>query len=79
MHSVHLRLGRLIDSGLVAGEGSSYVYAAPPEADELVRRLAELYADRRTAVIERIFSEPRDPLQSFADAFRLRKEVRDDE
>ena len=77
--SVHLRLQRLVAAGLVATEGASYVYAASSASDELVRRLADLYADRRTAVIERIFSDRKDPLQPFADAFRLREEAEGDE
>ncbi len=79
IHSVHLRLQHLVACGLVGKEGSSYFYAAPAGADRLVQRLAELYADRRSAVIERIFSDRKDPLQPFSDAFRLREDTENHE
>jgi hypothetical protein len=55
-----------------------YRYAgATPAMNDAVAELARLYATRRVAVIELIYSKPADPLQSFADAFRLRKEKSD--
>ena len=77
--SVHLRLQRLVACGLVASEGALYVYGASRNTDDLVRRFLELYAHRRTAVIERIFSDSTDPMQSFADSFLLRRKADDDE
>lgn len=44
------------------------------EQDQLLARLADLYRDRRVAVITAIYSKPVDKIRSFADAFRLRKE-----
>jgi hypothetical protein len=73
-HAVSLRLASLVAHRLVARVGVSFAYAASPGDDALVQRLAALYAERRTAVIERIFIEPKDPMRSFADAFRLRDE-----
>ena len=78
-HSVQLRLQGLVACGLVAGEGNLYTYAASKQIDELVRRFVELYAHRRTAVIEQIFSKAANPMQSFADSFLLRKQSDDDE
>jgi hypothetical protein len=42
--------------------------------DNLVDELAALYQERRVAVITHIYSKPVKQVQTFADAFRLRKE-----
>jgi hypothetical protein len=61
---------------LAAGVGDrTFVYR--PENAELARqvdRLADLYRERRVAVITAIYAKPTDKLRSFADAFRLRKD-----
>jgi hypothetical protein len=44
------------------------------EADRLVGELIRLYQERRVAVITLIYSKPVNKVQTFADAFRLRKE-----
>jgi hypothetical protein len=52
-------------------------YRYQPASEELsqsVDRLAALYAERRVAVITLIYSKPVNKVQTFADAFRLRKE-----
>lgn len=36
--------------------------------------LADTYAKRKVAVVTEIFSQPKDDLRSFSDAFRLRKD-----
>jgi hypothetical protein len=41
---------------------------------ETARLLAQSYRERRVSVIECIYKRPSDPIQDFADAFRLRKE-----
>ena len=41
---------------------------------QLIERLAQVYQERRVAVIAEIFSKPIDFIKAFADAFRLRKE-----
>ena len=60
---------------------SRYRYApAMAQLDQAVRRLAADYAERRVSVIELIYTRPAaatDPLQSFVDAFRIRKERHD--
>lgn len=42
--------------------------------DNVVSRLADLYKQRRVAVISLMYAEPADKARSFADAFRIRKE-----
>jgi len=47
---------------------------ATPELDGLLRRLLQVYRERPVTTINRVYSRARSMLQSFADAFRLRKE-----
>ncbi|MGH7716128.1 MAG: hypothetical protein ACREML_09060 [Vulcanimicrobiaceae bacterium] len=70
--SVALRLSSLIDHELVARDDCNFHYAASSADDALVKRLAAIYGERRTAVINRIFTEPRDAMRTFADAFLLK-------
>lgn len=46
-----------------------------PELEGMVNRLAELYRDRRVSVITVLYSEPVNKVQTFADAFKLRKDT----
>jgi len=71
--SVTLRVNSLIAHGLVAQDDASFHYAASSDDDVLVKRLAAVYEERRTAVIDRIFAEQHDPMRSFADAFRFKE------
>lgn len=51
-------------------------YRYAPKSEELgnaVDSLAECYANYRVRVIDAIYS-PRDPMQSFSDAFRIKRE-----
>ncbi len=73
-HSIRLRLQQLVAHGLASRDEHGYAYAASHHADKLVERLADAYRERRTAVIERIFSGRKEAMQSFADAFRIRDE-----
>jgi hypothetical protein len=74
--SATLRLEGLAASGFLASTGSGdpcYRYA--PRSEALGRQvdvLAEAYRADRVAVIKLIFSRPPSPVQSFADAFRLK-------
>jgi hypothetical protein len=43
--------------------------------DELIGRVATEYQERRVGVISLIYSKPLNKVQTFADAFRLRKET----
>jgi hypothetical protein len=67
----------LAEHGLIAVNEASVRYRYAPKSpslDELVKQLSLDYEQRRVSVIELIYAKPADPLQSFADAFRFRKE-----
>lgn len=55
-------------------EGRFRYHAPAAEADRLISELDALYQQRRVAVITLIYSKPVKKVQTFADAFRLRKE-----
>lgn len=68
-------LASLSGLGLVS-RADSEVYAYRPESrelDELVSALVEIYARKPTAVLRAIFTSPTDKIQSFSDAFLLRR------
>jgi hypothetical protein len=71
-------LAKLAVSGLVekCGAGPDCYRYAPRsnDADRAVRDLAEIYAVKRLRVINEIMSNPDDVIQSFADAFKIRKD-----
>ena len=48
--------------------------SAGAETDQLIDQLAGLYQERRVAVITQIYSKPVKKVQTFADAFRFRRE-----
>jgi DNA-binding MarR family transcriptional regulator len=48
--------------------------SADASIDALIDQLADLYHQRRVAVITQIYSKPVKKVQTFADAFRLRRE-----
>jgi hypothetical protein len=48
--------------------------AGHAEVDQLIEQLAMVYQQRRVAVITQIYSKPQKKVQTFADAFRFRKE-----
>ena len=68
----------LVARGLAVSDASanpSYRYA--PATEELRRQVAALagaYRASRVAVIQLVFARPADPLRSFADAFRMRRD-----
>jgi hypothetical protein len=67
-------LGTLVVHGLVAKQGEMYVFSPRTATlEEKTVRLAACYRERRTAVIEVIFSRPSDAVRGFAEAFRIRK------
>jgi hypothetical protein len=61
---------------LAPGAGpNTFIYRPEPvEVARLVDRLADLYRERRVAVITAVYTKPIDKIKSFADAFRLRKD-----
>jgi hypothetical protein len=48
--------------------------AASEDVDRVVGELVQAYQNRRVAVITQIYSKPLNKVQTFADAFRIRKE-----
>jgi predicted transcriptional regulator of viral defense system len=75
------QLSNLCGRGILAEVGPGSYRFAPRSAEvaDAVAGLARAYADRRVTVIGLIYAKPSEPLRSFADAFRLRKETgRDD-
>jgi DNA-binding IclR family transcriptional regulator len=57
---------------------SSYRYQPrTPELNATITRLAEMYRERRVAVITLIASKPIENVRAFSDAFRLRKKDKD--
>lgn len=77
--AVEEKLAELRSHGLVRadeGPGRCYHYdPASPELARLVDRLADLYHERRVAVIAQIYSRTPDQIQAFTDAGELRKET----
>lgn len=73
------QLASLQDCGLLAvSEDPEHRYQyqpGTPELENVVTRLAELYKERRVSVITVLYSEPVNKVQTFADAFKLRKET----
>ena len=58
-----------------ASDGDSVRYECTDgTADAMIALLEELYRERRVAVISEIHSTPISKVQTFADAFRLRKD-----
>jgi predicted transcriptional regulator len=69
-------LSQLQLAGLVMEESAGRVrYRSQNEQiDSLVAQLEQIYAERPTALIKEIASSPSAKIQSFADAFKFRKE-----
>lgn len=73
---VHDVLLVLAKAGLVeADEEGDYRYRpATEEVDAVVGELERVYVERPLALIREIVSAPNEKIQSFADAFRLKKD-----
>lgn len=71
------RLEQMVEMGLATSNGAAdpaYRYApSRPALSAQVDALAQAYRTGRVAVINLIYNKPPDPLRSFADAFKLRK------
>ena len=71
-----LRLEGLVARGLLSSTGTADpAYRYQPATEELAKRadqLAAVYQANRVGVIQLLFARPPDPLQTFADAFRLK-------
>lgn len=78
--SAQMCLDALSQRGLVrANGGEPPRYAAEPAVAPIVAAVTRAYHDRRVAVITLIYSKPDeppkpDPIQAFADAFKLKKD-----
>ncbi len=72
------RLEQLVQMGLASSNNAAnpaYRFApARPALAGQVDALAAAYRAQRVAVINLIYNQPPDPLRSFADAFKLRKD-----
>jgi hypothetical protein len=79
MDSASKRLKDLQRLGLLSSPDElRYTYhPKSSELDALVVELSETYKQRRYAVIELIFSHPVDAIQSFSDAFKIKKDGND--
>lgn len=77
--SIARRLDNLVALGLVAKDpdGKYRFNASTSDYARLVAELATTYRERRTRVIEMIYSKPKRGLHSFSSAFVIKKEPRD--
>lgn len=69
-------LKALATTGFLTGpdEDGAYRYGPAPDLGAQVDKLADVYGTYRVSVINFVFSMPSESVQSFADAFRIRKE-----
>ena len=71
-----LRLEALVGRGLlISTRTADPAYRYEPGTEELARRvdkLAAVYQANRVGVIQLLFARPPDPMQTFADAFRIK-------
>jgi hypothetical protein len=69
-----LILESFVKQGIVAILAEGFVYRAPAEVDAHVNTLAQAYRERPVTLFRIIYALRDDKVQSFADAFRLRKD-----
>jgi len=64
------------DCGLIAetADGRLQYHAASPELAAAVQALVRLYVEKPVSVMRAIYTPPDSKIQSFADAFRIRKD-----
>lgn len=67
-------LDRFATAGLVARDDAGYRHTDEGRQAAAVRDLLDLYGRRKTSVIEAVYSKPSGSIQSFSDAFRLRRD-----
>lgn len=75
--SIAQRLTTLHEQGLLHREGNPPTYCFRPRSEDLGQSVAlmrDLYRERRVRVIEEIFKPRTSAAQSFADAFKIRKD-----
>jgi len=74
---IERNLAGLIRNGLVTktdGDPATFSFASGAPLGAVIGQLEHVYKERRVTVIDLIFSKPIGPIQSFADAFKLRKD-----
>jgi hypothetical protein len=61
---------------ILVRERNAAIRYAPtdPAVDDLIRRLARIYAQRPLAVTREIYNNPNEKLRIFSDAFKIKKE-----
>jgi hypothetical protein len=66
----------LQEAGLVVAEADGAFRYAPAstDLDRKVQELERIYRERPSVVTKTLFAPPEDKLQTFADAFRLKKD-----
>lgn len=67
-------LDDLASRGFVKQSEGSFVYGPEPSLARQVDELGAAYSSYRVSVINLIFSRPDEGVQSFADAFRVRRD-----
>jgi hypothetical protein len=69
-------LSSLVGAGLlvVEADGSYRYQPASPELEGIAAELERHYAERPVALIKEIVSAPNEKIQTFADAFRIKKD-----
>lgn len=74
--SVSRNLKYFAAEGFVAGDPATGYRFSPRDSDKgrFAADLLKAYRERRVSVIEAIYKAPVDPVQQFADAFKLRKD-----
>jgi hypothetical protein len=73
--SVTKNLMALVEEGFLVSDAAGYRFA--PKDQEMERWAVELvktYRAKRVTVIETIYQRPLDPIRTFADAFKFRKD-----
>lgn len=71
---VHRVLVELTSARLVGGGADAFRYDPPRDLEPAIGELAELYRTKPVSLVRAIYERPSRAIQSFADAFRLRKE-----
>lgn len=64
----------LAGRGFLTEKNGSFTYAPKGDLSRQVDALASAYASYRVSIINLIFSRPNEGVQSFADAFRVRRD-----
>lgn len=67
-------LAAFADARLVESRGGAYRHAREGSRSRDADELVDCYSRRRLAVIDSIYNKPSSAIQSFSDAFRLRRD-----